>query len=172
MNAHFSAADAAMLTADPTRDFLRKMSVEITPKQIEKLDLLRQKLPSGCRVFIALIDPAMLRDRSTPRASSPTPVSSRCRMFLPASCATRRIFAAGSPRWRRRGASQMLVLGGGAPQPIGIYDAAIQLLKTGVFQANGVKRIGIAGHPEGNPDITRFMARRSWSRRSSKSRPI
>jgi methylenetetrahydrofolate reductase (NADPH) len=54
------------------------------------------------------------------------------------------------------GATEMLVLGGGAPQPIGIYDAAIQLLQTGVFQANGVKRIGIAGHPEGNPDITKI----------------
>ena len=29
-------------------------------------------------------------------------------------------------------------------------------MKTGVFQANGVKRIGIAGHPEGNPDITKI----------------
>ena len=49
----------------------------------------------------------------------------------------------------------MLVLGGGAPEPIGKYDAAIQLMQTGVFQANGVKRLGIAGHPEGNPDITK-----------------
>jgi methylenetetrahydrofolate reductase (NADPH) len=50
----------------------------------------------------------------------------------------------------------MLVLGGGAPEPIGHYDAAIQLMQTGVFQANGVTRLGIAGHPEGNPDITRI----------------
>ena len=49
----------------------------------------------------------------------------------------------------------MLVLGGGAPAPIGKYDAAIQLMQTGVFQANGVKRLGLAGHPEGNPDITK-----------------
>jgi methylenetetrahydrofolate reductase (NADPH) len=53
------------------------------------------------------------------------------------------------------GSSSMLVLGGGAPEPIGRYDAAIQLLETGVFQANGVRRIGMAGHPEGNPDITK-----------------
>ena len=28
-------------------------------------------------------------------------------------------------------------------------------MQTGVFQANGVKSLGIAGHPEGNPDITK-----------------
>ncbi|MFM8746915.1 MAG: methylenetetrahydrofolate reductase, partial [Aestuariivirga sp.] len=53
------------------------------------------------------------------------------------------------------GATTMLVLGGGASEPFGRYDAAIQLLATGVFEANGVTRIGIAGHPEGNPDITK-----------------
>ena len=45
---------------------------------------------------------------------------------------------------------------GGAPQPVGRYDSAIQILETGVFEANGIKRIGIAGHPEGNPDITKL----------------
>jgi methylenetetrahydrofolate reductase (NADPH) len=49
----------------------------------------------------------------------------------------------------------MLVLGGGAPEPLGKFDAAIQLLETGVFERNGITRIGLAGHPEGNPDITR-----------------
>src|SRR5207253_2444231 len=51
--------------------------------------------------------------------------------------------------------TQALVLGGGAPQPVGRYDAAVQLLETGLFQANGIRRIGIAGHPEGNPDIVK-----------------
>ena len=36
-----------------------------------------------------------------------------------------------------------------------LVDAAIQLLQTDVFQKNGVTRIGIAGHPEGNSDITK-----------------
>ena len=33
----------------------------------------------------------------------------------------------------------LALLGGGAPQPIGQYDAAIQILETGVFEANGIK---------------------------------
>ena len=54
------------------------------------------------------------------------------------------------------GVTDVLALGGGAPQPIGKYHAAIQMLETGAFQKAGIKRIGIAGHPEGNPDITKI----------------
>jgi methylenetetrahydrofolate reductase (NADPH) len=53
------------------------------------------------------------------------------------------------------GVTECLVLGGGAPTPIGDFDATIQLLRTGAFQRHGITRVGIAGHPEGNPDITK-----------------
>ena len=45
---------------------------------------------------------------------------------------------------------QALVIGGGS-QPIGNYHSSLQLLETGLFE--GLK-IGIAGHPEGSPDIS------------------
>jgi methylenetetrahydrofolate reductase (NADPH) len=48
------------------------------------------------------------------------------------------------------GVNQALIIGGGA-QPIGDYHCSLQLLETGLFE--GFK-IGIAGHPEGSPDIS------------------
>ena len=48
------------------------------------------------------------------------------------------------------GVKQALVIGGSA-EPIGDYHCSLQLLDTGLFQ--GLK-IGIAGHPEGSPDIS------------------
>ncbi len=48
------------------------------------------------------------------------------------------------------GVKQALVIGGSA-QPIGDYHCSLQLLETGLFK--GFK-IGIAGHPEGSPDIS------------------
>ena len=59
MNAPLSAT-ATLPSADTTAAFLRTASLEITPKQIEKLALLKEKLPAGCSVFIALIDAADL----------------------------------------------------------------------------------------------------------------
>ena len=48
------------------------------------------------------------------------------------------------------GVKQALVIGG-STQPTGDYHFSLQLLETGLFE--GLK-IGIAGHPEGSPDIS------------------
>ena len=48
------------------------------------------------------------------------------------------------------GVKQALVIGGGA-EPIGDYHCSLQILDTGLFE--GMK-IGIAGHPDGSPDIS------------------
>jgi len=48
------------------------------------------------------------------------------------------------------GVKQVLIIGG-SREPVGDFDSSIQLLETGYFE--GMK-IGIAGHPEGSPDIS------------------
>ena len=48
------------------------------------------------------------------------------------------------------GTKQVLVIGG-SREPIGKFDSSIQILETGFF--DGIK-IGIAGHPEGSPDMS------------------
>ena len=48
------------------------------------------------------------------------------------------------------GVKQGLVIGGSA-QPIGDFHCSLQLLETGLFEGF---RIGIAGHPDGSPDIS------------------
>ena len=50
------ATDMPALTAA----FLSRLSIEITPRQIEKVALLRNRLPQGTCVYVALIDPADL----------------------------------------------------------------------------------------------------------------
>ena len=48
------------------------------------------------------------------------------------------------------GVKQALVIGGSREQ-IGVFDSSIQILETGYFEE---LKIGIAGHPEGSPDIS------------------
>ncbi len=48
------------------------------------------------------------------------------------------------------GVKQALVIGGSA-QPIGDFHSSLQLFETGLFEDF---KIGIAGHPEGSPDIS------------------
>jgi len=53
-------------------------------------------------------------------------------------------------RCKDGGVKQALVIGGSA-QPIGDFHSSLQLLETGLFQG---WIIGIAGHPDGSPDIS------------------
>jgi methylenetetrahydrofolate reductase (NADPH) len=53
-------------------------------------------------------------------------------------------------RCKNFGVKQVLVIGG-SKDPIGKFDSSIQILETGFFEEI---KIGIAGHPEGSPDIS------------------
>jgi len=53
-------------------------------------------------------------------------------------------------RCKDHGVKQALVIGG-SREPVGDFDSSIQLLETGYFEK---MKIGIAGHPEGSPDIS------------------
>ena len=53
-------------------------------------------------------------------------------------------------RCKDDGVQQTLVIGGSA-QPIGDFHCSLQLLETGLFESF---KIGIAGHPDGSPDIS------------------
>ncbi len=143
------------MSIEKTSAFLRKASVEITPKQIEKLPVLSEKLPSGTDIFIALITAGELEAQITAVAAlkgagfNPIP-HIPARFVMDKEDLNARVGAL-----TRAGATTVLALGGGAPEPIGKFDAAIQLMETGVFELHGIKRIGIAGHPEGNSDISK-----------------
>ena len=53
-------------------------------------------------------------------------------------------------RCKDGGVKQVLIIGGGR-EPAGKFDSSFQLLETGYFEK---MKIGIAGHPEGSPDIS------------------
>jgi methylenetetrahydrofolate reductase (NADPH) len=53
-------------------------------------------------------------------------------------------------RCKDLGVKQALVIGGGHGQ-VGVFESSIQILETGYFE--GLK-VGIAGHPDGSPDIS------------------
>ena len=54
----------------------------------------------------------------------------------------------------RCGVNEVLVIGGGVDQPVGAFSDSIQVLDTGLIQRYGIQNVGVAGHPEGSPDIT------------------
>ena len=54
----------------------------------------------------------------------------------------------------RCGVNEVLVIGGGVDHPVGAFSDSMQVLETGLIQRYGIQNVGVAGHPEGSPDIT------------------
>ena len=51
------------------------------------------------------------------------------------------------------GCREVLVLGGGAAEPVGDLHESMQILESGLLQKYKFQTIGVAAHPEGHPDI-------------------
>ena len=54
----------------------------------------------------------------------------------------------------RCGVEEVLCIGGGVDSPVGDFTATMEVLETGLIQKHGIRHIGVAGHPEGSPDIS------------------
>jgi methylenetetrahydrofolate reductase (NADPH) len=52
------------------------------------------------------------------------------------------------------GLEQVLVIAGAVDTPAGDFADTMQLLETGLFDKHGIRKFGVAGHPEGCPDIS------------------
>ena len=52
------------------------------------------------------------------------------------------------------GVEEVLCIGGGVDNPVGDFSATIEVLESGLIQKHGIRHIGVAGHPEGSPDIS------------------
>ncbi|MEM9473243.1 MAG: metFprotein, partial [Pseudomonadota bacterium] len=52
------------------------------------------------------------------------------------------------------GVKHVLAIAGALDAPLGPYSDSTQLLDTGLFDKHGISQIGVAGHPEGSPDMS------------------
>ena len=56
--------------------------------------------------------------------------------------------------WRgEAGVEEVLLIGGAVAKPLGPFAESMQVLRSGLLEKQGVKRVGLAAHPEGSPDI-------------------
>jgi len=53
-----------------------------------------------------------------------------------------------------RAVDEVLLTGGSLRHPVGEFDATIQVLRTGCLERRGIRRVGVARDPEGNPDVS------------------
>ncbi|MCH0562366.1 MULTISPECIES: methylenetetrahydrofolate reductase [unclassified Streptomyces] len=141
--------------AAPTTALLEDFSLEMTAKDVPALERARHTIPVGTRVNITFLgneDPGMRLEaaRAVRRYGFvPVPHISARRL---GSRAALEEFLAGL---RDEGAGEhVFVVGGDPADPHGPYDDALAVIRTGLLQRYGVRRVGISGYPEGHPAIT------------------
>lgn len=137
------------------QELLRGFTTETTPRSADKIPDYREHLRAGTTVYVTFLPGQDFDD--TVR----TCVRLRGEGFVPVphfaarSIPDRRFLERGLERvTSEAGVDQALVIAGGVDDPVGEFDNSMQLLETGLFDRHGVRRIGVAGHPEGSPDMS------------------
>jgi methylenetetrahydrofolate reductase (NADPH) len=145
---------ASTTTSQCIADFMDGFTIETTPRAGARISDYREHLRPGTTVYIPSLtasdfgDVMALARRLRHEGFNPVP-----------HFAARRILSKSSLEEslkRLKGeadVSQALVIAGAVDKPMGEFSDSMQLLNTGLFDKYGIRRIGVAGHPEGSPDI-------------------
>jgi methylenetetrahydrofolate reductase (NADPH) len=143
--------DAAKLRL---RELVADFSTEITPAVAARHTALADLLPAGTRVYVAFVPGedhrSVAATAARVRAEGLVPVP-----HFPARSILDR---AQLEDYLRRvtaeaGVDEVLVIGGGLDLPRGAFAGTQALLETGLFEAYGIRTIGLAGHPEGQREL-------------------
>lgn len=146
------ASDAAL--AQAVRILTSGYTIEVTPKQVERLAALRGELPEGTGVYVtaipgaphaALVDAA---ERIAGYGFRPVPHLA-ARSFADLEEVDRLLETLRA----RAAVSEVLVIAGSSGEPAGSVASSLDILRSGLLERYGIARVGVAGHPEGHPDV-------------------
>ena len=136
-------------------DFMTGFTAETTPGSAAKIPDYREHLRTGTAVYITFLpgsdfdDTIAVAKRLKAEGFLPVP------HFAARSIPDRAFLEDNLRKLRDEvGLKRVLVIAGALDQPVGEFSDSMQLLETGLFDKYGITKFGVAGHPEGNPDIS------------------
>jgi methylenetetrahydrofolate reductase (NADPH) len=140
--------------AERLRLLAASASVEVTPRHAASLPELDGLLPAGSSVYITSLPGADPQDIVSAAEAV------RAAGFDPVPHLTARSIAGPAELdgllgrlVERAAVDDVLVVAGGAKTVAGDYSSSIEILRSGLLERHGIVRAGVAGHPEGSPDI-------------------
>jgi methylenetetrahydrofolate reductase (NADPH) len=135
-------------------DLMTDFSIELTPRELKAISTTANHLPLRTRIYITSLagaDPAdTVRAAQTLRDQGMTPVPHLAARAMRDEAHLEAILRA---LREQAEVKNILVIGGSIKRPVGSFDRTTQLLETGLFAKYEIASIGVAGHPEGSPDI-------------------
>ncbi len=163
-----AAMDPAAEAKQQIVDFLRGFSIETTPGSALKIPDYRDYLKPGVTVSVTFLPGSDFADTITTAKRLKEEGFEPAPHFAARSIPSRAVFDECLTRLQGEvGVREVVVLGGAVNQPVGEFDSSLQLLETGLFDKHGIERIGLAGHPEGSPDISDVALAEALTRKNA-----
>lgn len=143
-----------MARAHPTA-LLEGFSLEMTGKDVENLREAAPAIPPGTRINVTFLgneDLAMrIEAAQAVQRLGFTPVPHISARRLASEGALREFLEA---LREVNAAERVFVVGGDPSTPAGPYPDSLSVIRAGILPDYGVREVGIAGYPEGHPDIS------------------
>lgn len=150
---------ATNLADDAVREdicsFLADFTAETTPFSAAKIDDFRNVLRPGTTVYVTFLpgtdfaETLSVTKRLKDEGMRPVPhIAARSvpdKAFLDDNL---------NKLTAEAGIDEVLIIGGAVDQPVGAFSDSMQIMETGLLDKYGINKIGVAGHPEGSPDIS------------------
>lgn len=140
----------------------REASIEINVHDVGHLEECRRLLPAGKAVYVSHLPKQEWRETEETcravRAAGFRPVPHVPVRLLPDAATMDRVLSGfvGSAQ-----VDEVLLISGDYPQALGPYSEVLQLMNSGALQQHGLKRVSVAGHPEGHPKVQPAAIRRA-----------
>ena len=148
------------MTSAPTRPaanltpLLRDASLEMTGKDVGELAEARDSIPHGTRINVTFLGnedlPRRLAAAKAVRAGGFVPVPHVSARRLVSRHMLEEFLAALAADGT---GENVFAVGGDPSEPHGPYPDALSVIESGLLETYGVRRVSIAGYPEGHPDI-------------------
>ena len=143
-----------MSTKDTIIQLFDGYTLETTPRAAEQVPHFGERADPGTRIYVTFLPGSDFADTLavTQRILDEgfVPIPHLAARSLPSAD----FFEDSVAKLADRGVEHVLCIAGGVKEPLGPYSDTMQLLNTGVLDRAGMKTIGLAGHPEGSPDMS------------------
>lgn len=144
-----------MSNPESIQQFLTGFTAETTPGSAKKIADFREHLREGTVVYVTFLPGSDFND------TVDVCVRLRNEGFIPVPhFAARSITDAAMLEdnikrvVNEAGVDWVLGIAGAVNKPLGAFSDTMQMLQTGLFEKHGIKKIAVAGHPEGSPDMS------------------
>jgi methylenetetrahydrofolate reductase (NADPH) len=153
------------------RSLVAAYSIETTVREAARIEKYQDLVPKGTSMYIPHV-PGVAREDTVALAAR---LKKEDMDPVPHIVARRTESAAVLDDFLKRlvgdaGVTRVLCVAGDIPAPEGEFESALQILERGFFEKHGIRKIGVAGHPEGHKQVTDDALRDAVVRKNTYAR--